>query len=555
MKRNSGIIGSKSNVSSGGAVGLFDTFDVYNFRRAGSWPQPISYNSLFPNSGDIFENTSVSFSLSTSGISVSTTLYWTVLNGSTLSTDFNGSISGSFTQSASTNTGSFNIATNFICNLAKASKTFQVQIRTGSTSGPVVYTSGVYNIPSVTVTSYFWTSASINEGSSSTLQVQFGNCGSFASHTFDLTYTGTASPTTDFTASLPSTVFTNPGLLAGYLTVTALNDITTEGTETLIATPRIPGFGSSSIGTAPTLTINDTSVNATGTITPSTTSVTEGTSVTFNCTVSGSFTGTVFYSVDTAGSNVQAADFSDGVLSGSFSVTGGSGSFVKTLVADGVAEVETFRVNLRTGSTTGTILATTASISIVDAAAPAASWSTDIITSTGSNTGTTANVINNNYRRYLLIWTYTAAELQAATGRTSATISGLRFSVTQQPTYQPYPNYAIGLKNVGGSVTSTTNPGSTGFTIVKAQASESFTTGVVKEFTLSPFTWTGSNLSIAVAWGQVPTNFSGTGTSPRGAGTLYIGRLDTAGTFVINTDTTSTTAVNGRPVVQLFCSA
>lgn len=554
MKRNSGIIGIKSTVSKVGASGLFDTFDNYNFRRGDSWPIVLSYNSLSPNSGNIFENTNATFTLSTSGIATNTTLYYSVLLGTAVSTDFFGGITGSFTQSSATNTGSFSIATEFICNLGKTAKTFQIQIRTGSTSGPVVYTSGTYSIPAVSVLSNLWSLAStINEGGGSTLQIQFASCGTYRTHTFDLTYTGTASASADFSPALPATVTVNPGNNSVYVTANAIADLTTEGTETLIATPRIPGFGSSSIGTMPTLTINDTSTTPTGTITPSTVSVTEGNSVTFNCTISGSFTGTVYYSINNVSGTMSTADFGDGLLSGSFGVTSGSGSFVKTLIADGSAENEQFSVSLRTGSVTGPILATTATINVIDAAAPSGTWSGNVITATGNNTTSNASPVNNNYRRYLLLWSYTAGELLNATGRSTATISGLRFTVTTQPTNQPFPNYAIGFKN--GTFSPTINPGNTGYTIVRAQASESFTTGAVKEFTISPFNWTGGALAIAIAWGQCPVNFTSTGTMPIGSGTLFIGRSDAAGTFTINTDNTTATQTASRPVVQLFYSA
>jgi hypothetical protein len=180
-----------------------------------------------------------------------------------------------------------------------------------------------------------------------------------------------------------------------------------------------------------------------------------------------------------------------------------------------------------------------------------AGWSNDIITFTGSNGTQSPGVVNNYFRRSILAWTYSASEISAATeGRTSGIITGLRFFVTQQPTYQPYPSYAIGLKN--GTFAADTNPGSTGYSIVKPASSESFTTNTTKTFNFSSsFTWSGGDLAITIAWGQSPTNFSSTGQSRIGTGTLYSVRSDTAGTYVINTDSASNAASNLRPVVQL----
>lgn len=101
-----------------------------------------------------------------------------------------------------------------------------------------------------------------------------------------------------------------------------------------------------------------------GTITPSTTSVTEGNAVTFTVSVNNWFTGTLYYVVTGGPTD---ADFEENA-SGSFSVTNGSGTFDLTLVADGIAESDTFQVQLRRDSTTGLLFDTTATISVTDAA-------------------------------------------------------------------------------------------------------------------------------------------------------------------------------------------
>jgi hypothetical protein len=151
-------------------------------------------------------------------------------------------------------------------------------------------------------------------------------------------------------------------------TYTTLNDFATEGTETLSIQVSFAGFN---LGTAQTLTITDTSLTPTsGTISPSTTTITEGNAVTFTCTINNSFTGTAYYSVNNVTGTMSTADFADSLLSGSFAVTNGSGSFSKTLVADGVAEAESFSVSLRYGSIFGTIFATTSTITVTDAAVP-----------------------------------------------------------------------------------------------------------------------------------------------------------------------------------------
>jgi len=62
-----------------------------------------------------------------------------------------------------------------------------------------------------------------------------------------------------------------------------------------------------------------------------------------------------------------ATDFADGSLTGIVTIGSGKTSFTKTLVADGITEgLQTFVVNLRTGSASGPIVATSNLISVND---------------------------------------------------------------------------------------------------------------------------------------------------------------------------------------------
>jgi hypothetical protein len=183
-----------------------------------------------------------------------------------------------------------------------------------------------------------------------------------------------------------------------------------------------------------------------------------------------------------------------------------------------------------------------------------AGWSGNLIAQTAATQGTTsANICNIYWRRRVFVATYSSAEVSAAFGgMTSGTISKMRFSVTGQPANQPLPSYAIGMKNTTNSPT-TNNSGSAGgtFTTVKAQASESFTTGAVKTFDFTtPFAWNGQNLAISWAWGQCPTGYSSTGENPIGAGTSYHAYSDETGIYLV-TDTAGTSA-SYRPVIQLY---
>jgi len=183
-----------------------------------------------------------------------------------------------------------------------------------------------------------------------------------------------------------------------------------------------------------------------------------------------------------------------------------------------------------------------------------AAWSLNVVTATSTGGTQTPGPCNIYFRRSIMAFTYTSAELSAAFGKNSATITGLRFFVVGQPLYQPLGSYAIGMKLV--STDAVTNPGSTGYTIVKTASGESFTSNTNKVFDplTTSFTWTsGNNLAIAFAWAQSPTTWNASGQCyVNSSGSLFYTWTDNAGTYVINTDSITTTAGGSRPVMQLY---
>lgn len=118
------------------------------------------------------------------------------------------------------------------------------------------------------------------------------------------------------------------------------------------------------------ITIND--VVATYSVGVSTTVVNEGSSVEFTVNTAGIATGTTLY-FSTSGTTV-AADFADNSLTGSFNIisdgtlTGGIATFSRALVAEGPGTegTENFNITIRTGSTSGTAVTTTPTITVND---------------------------------------------------------------------------------------------------------------------------------------------------------------------------------------------
>lgn len=99
-------------------------------------------------------------------------------------------------------------------------------------------------------------------------------------------------------------------------------------------------------------------------ISPNVASVNEGSSVSWNITTTNFGSGTLYYTNSgTAGSG----DFTDALNSGSITITNNSGTLTKTLVDDLTTEgSETIVMELRTDSTSGTIVATASSVTVND---------------------------------------------------------------------------------------------------------------------------------------------------------------------------------------------
>jgi hypothetical protein len=100
-------------------------------------------------------------------------------------------------------------------------------------------------------------------------------------------------------------------------------------------------------------------------VTPSVNSINEGGSVTYTVTTENVSNGTTLYWTN-SGSTI-AADFSDSANSGSFTITSNSGTITRTLSADATTEgSETIIIQIRTGSSSGTLVATASTVTVND---------------------------------------------------------------------------------------------------------------------------------------------------------------------------------------------
>jgi hypothetical protein len=99
-------------------------------------------------------------------------------------------------------------------------------------------------------------------------------------------------------------------------------------------------------------------------ISPSVTVMDEGTPVTFNISTANFGSGRLYW---TNTGTTEAADFTDGLNSGFVDINGNIGSLTRNLVNDFSTEgTQTIIINLHTGSTSGDIVKTAATVSVLD---------------------------------------------------------------------------------------------------------------------------------------------------------------------------------------------
>ena len=321
-------------------------------------PVPTYAFSSQPSSID--EGSTGTFNVSTTNVSNGTTLYWAIVNGTTANADFSAA-SGSF--SISNNAGSFTVSptADFV---TEGDQTFTVVIKTVSASGTTVATSDTVTVndTSVSPTYQITAPASINEG---------------ASGTFNVSTTGVANGTTLYwTATNVSTTNADLGTLsasftinnnAGSFSMVPAADLTTEGAETFTVSIRVGGTTGTAVATSSAVTVNDTSTTPappTYAFSSQSTSINEGSTGTFNVSTTGVANGTPLYWSIT-NTTTTNADFS--LVNGTFTVSNNAGSFTVGPLADLLTEgAETFTVALRTGSVSGTVVATSSTVTVND---------------------------------------------------------------------------------------------------------------------------------------------------------------------------------------------
>lgn len=309
------------------------------------------------SAGSVNEGENMTVTVTTTNVSDSTVLYWSTSNITTSDPDFTATTG---TTTITNNSGSFSVAA-VADSTTEGAETFGITLRTGSQSGPIVASTTNKTINDTSQTppppSYSASSSSsINEGSALGVTVTTTNVAD--STTLYWTTNHTTTSTADFSSNSGSFTITSN---SGTFNVPVVADSATEGAETFTVEIRTTSTSGTIVATLPSVTVNDTSTASTYSFS-SASEVDEGSALGCTVTTTGVSNGTTLYW--TIGhTTTTAADFTN--TSGSFTVNSNSGTFSIAIANDTNNEnAETFTVQIRTNSTSGTVVETSNSVTL-----------------------------------------------------------------------------------------------------------------------------------------------------------------------------------------------
>ncbi|NBP04492.1 MAG: hypothetical protein EBU90_31300, partial [Proteobacteria bacterium] len=307
---------------------------------------PVATYVITPNKTSVDEGGVVIYTITTTNVADNTKLYW-YNTGTTSNADFtDGQNQGTVTIKSGTASITRTLKSDL---LTEGNETIVLELETGN-SNAVVATAAtvVVNDTSVQLISAYTIAPdknSVDEGGVVTYTITTTNVSD--NTILYWTNSGTTLPT-DFTDGLnQGTVVVNSG--TGTITRTLTNDKLTEGSETIVLNLRTVGPTGTVVATSTPVTVNDTSKSApTYKIVPNKLTVPEGETVTYTITTTDVANGTILYITNSG--TTTAANFSDGVNSGTITISNNTFVFTKTLVIDAIYGVfPTIVAELRTG--------------------------------------------------------------------------------------------------------------------------------------------------------------------------------------------------------------
>jgi len=213
--------------------------------------------SIVAGATTVNEGDSVAFTVTGTDV-VDGTYYWQVNHITTATADFSAS-SGSFSMVDGSGSFSTSITAD---NVTEGSQTFTVSVL-ATAVGPVVATSTTITIVDTSLTPYTITPAagSVNEGAALTVNVTTQP----TDGTFYWTINHVTTVSADFSADSGTVTTTSA---AGSFTITAADDFVTEGAQTFTVSLRSGSITGTVLATSTSVTINDTSLTPSVTISP-----------------------------------------------------------------------------------------------------------------------------------------------------------------------------------------------------------------------------------------------------------------------------------------------
>jgi hypothetical protein len=205
----------------------------------------------------------------------------------------------------------------------------------------------------------------INEGDSLVISVNTKDAENETLYWILQPVTGTIN-TSDFSSISGSFVVQSNNY--GHFTLTSLEDATTEDEESFFIQIRRDSITGPVTINSGVITINDTSKTPTYFVSANTTTVDEGNTVSFTVTTTNVANNTtLYYNTSQITGTINASDFLDSSLSGSFIINNNTASIGRTINIDSATEgSESFAITIRTGSITGPVVATSETVNIND---------------------------------------------------------------------------------------------------------------------------------------------------------------------------------------------
>lgn len=334
--------------------------------------------TITPNSTNIGEGDTVTFSIVTTDVLDGTNLYYEIV-GDVSAEDFSDNVlTGQI--SVTSNSASFakSLTNDFTPVGGEGTESFYINLREDSISGPVVGIASTVYVLNTSFSSYSLaeSTTSINEGDS--VEFTLTTSGIPDGTTLYYTTSGITSASDFSDSSLSGSFVVNSGIATVTRTLSEdLSRIGTEGTETFQIQIRTNNTSGNIVATSSTITVSDTSFSS-YTLTQSTVSVSEGDPVVFTLNTIGVPDGTTLYYTSTNTTDVSPT-------SGSFNVNAGISTFTLNVLEDtSVDPGETFYVFVRTSSTSGDIVGISSEITIVNTTVVNVSTSTTSV-SEGDN--------------------------------------------------------------------------------------------------------------------------------------------------------------------------